>query len=80
MVHAPGLTPASAMEKMATIQMIDVCIPTTDGRWLILPRYTQPDTDTKMLLHKLRIDLPVQPPPRIRANPSTSLPTVASPR
>src|SRR5712691_3467210 len=58
-IHAPGLTPAAAMEKLATIQMIDVCIPTVDGRWLILPRYTQPDTDAKMLLHKLNIDLPV---------------------
>jgi len=73
MAHAPGLTPASAMEKLATIQMIDVCIPTVDGRWLILPRYTQPDTDTKMLLHKLKIDLPAQPPPRITAtHPSAS--------
>jgi transposase len=73
MAHAPGLTPTSAMEKLATIQMIDVYIPTVDGRWLILPRYTQPDTDTKMLLHKLRMDLPVQPPPRITSNaePST---------
>jgi hypothetical protein len=42
------------LEKLAAIQLIDVCIPTTDGRWLILPRYTQPDTDTKMLLHKLQ--------------------------
>jgi len=77
MAHAPGLTPVSAMEKLATIQMIDVCIPTVDGRWLILPRYTQPDTDTKMLLHKLRIDLPVQPPPRITTNPSISSPAFA---
>jgi len=77
MAHAPGLTPVSAMEKLATIQMIDVCIPTVDGRWLILPRYTQPDTDTKMLLHKLRIDLPVQPPPRITNNPSSSSPAFA---
>jgi hypothetical protein len=72
MAHAPGLTPTSVMEKLATVQMIDVCIPTTDGRWLILPRYTQPDTDTKMLLHKLKIDLPNQPPPRITSNPSVS--------
>src|SRR5215470_13712516 len=72
MAHAPGLSPASAMEKLATIQMIDVCIPTVDGRWLILPRYTQPDTDTKMLLHKLRIELPAQPPPRITNNPGLS--------
>ena len=42
MMHAPGLTPAAVLEKMATIQMIEVWIPTVDGRWLILPRYTQP--------------------------------------
>jgi transposase len=80
MAHAPGLTPASAMEKLATIQMIDVCIPTVDGRWLILPRYTQPDTDTKMLLHKLNIDLPAQPPPRITSTPSAVAPVFASVR
>ena len=77
MAHAPGLTPASAMEKLATIQMIDVCIPTVDGRWLILPRYTQPDTDTKILLYKLRMDLPAQPPPRITANLDVSAPALA---
>ena len=71
MSHAPGLTPTSVMEKLATIQMIDVCIPTVDGRWLILPRFTQPDTDTTMLLHTLRMALPPQPPPRITA-PTTS--------
>jgi hypothetical protein len=51
--------------------MIDVWVPTTDGRWLILPRYTHPEKDTSMLLAKLRLDLPTQPPPRITANPST---------
>ena len=38
----PGLTPTAVLEKLAKIQMIDVWIPTLDGRWLILPRYTQP--------------------------------------
>jgi len=71
MIHAPGLTPIAVLEKLASIQMIDVWVPTTDGRWLILPRYTQPETDTRMLLAKLRLDLPTQPPPRITANPST---------
>jgi transposase len=71
LIHAPGLTPTAVLEKLASIQMIDVWVPTTDGRWLILPRYTQPETDTKMLLAKLRLDLPSQPPPRITANPST---------
>ena len=65
---APGLTPTAVMEKLATIQMIDLWIPTVDGRWLILPRYTQPEKDTKILLEKLKLVLPTQPPPRIRAN------------
>jgi transposase len=77
--HAPGLTPATVLDKLATIQLIDVCIPTTDRRWLILPRYTQPDTDTKMLLHQLKIDLPLQPPPRI-TSPSAAAPVLASAR
>ena len=67
-LHAPGLTPTAVMEKLATIQMIDVWIPTVDGRWLILPRYTQPGKDTKILLQKLKLELPTQPPPRITAN------------
>jgi hypothetical protein len=71
LIHAPGLTPTAVLEKLASIQMIDVWVPTTDGRWLILPRYTQPEKDTSMLLAKLRLDLPTQPPPRITAHPST---------
>src|SRR5437660_1329019 len=68
LLHAPGLTPTAVMEKLATIQIIDVWIPTVDGRWLILPRYTQPEKDTKILLQKLKLELPTQPPPRITAN------------
>jgi transposase len=71
LIHAPGLTPTAVLEKLASIQMLDVWVPTTDGRWLILPRYTQPETDIRMLLEKLRLDLPSQPPPRITADPST---------
>jgi len=67
MVHAPGLTPLAVMEKLAAIQMIDVHIPVTDGRWLILPRYTQPEIDARIVLDKLRLTLPTQPPPRITA-------------
>ena len=63
--HAPGLTPKAVLEKLATIQMLDVWLPTTDGRWLIMPRYTQPDADQAILLHKLGLHLPPQPPPRI---------------
>jgi hypothetical protein len=69
MVHAPGLTPLAVMEKLAAIQMIDVHIPVVDGRWLILPRYTQPEADVRILLDKLRLALPAQPPPRITPLP-----------
>jgi len=65
MAYAPGLTPSAVLDKLGTIQMIDVCIPTCDGRWLILPRYTQPDRDLQLLLHHLHLELPPQPPPRI---------------
>jgi transposase len=66
-VYAPGLTPKAVLEKLATIQMIDVHLPTRDGRWLIMPRYTQPETDQQILLDLLKMKLPAQPPPRIRA-------------
>jgi Transposase DDE domain len=64
---APGLTPRSLFEKFAAVQMIDVHIPTTDGRELRLTRYTQPEPELKLLLERLRLDLPPQPPPKITA-------------
>jgi transposase len=64
---APGLTPRAVLEKLATIQMLDVCLPTTDGHWLIMPRYTQPEPDQALMLHQLNLSLPSQPPPRIKA-------------
>jgi hypothetical protein len=39
---APGLTPHAVVEKFAAIQMVDVYLPTTDGRTLILSRHTEP--------------------------------------
>jgi transposase len=62
---APGLTPRSLLEKFATIQMLDVHFPTTDGRELVFCRYTQPEQDHKMLLAQLGWELPPQSPPRI---------------
>lgn len=64
---APGLSPRAVLEKLAGIQMLDVYLPTTDGRSLIMPRYTQPEPEHAILLHKLQLTLPAQPPPRIRA-------------
>jgi len=62
---APGLTPRAVLEKLCAMQMVDVDLPTTDGRHLILPRYTQPDRDQLLLLQRLKLTLPPQPPPRI---------------
>ena len=64
---AAGLTPRAVLDKFAAIQMLDVKFPTTDGRTLILSRYTEPDTDQKLLLEQLKLTLPPQPPPRITA-------------
>jgi hypothetical protein len=62
---APGLTPRAVLEKFSAVQMIDVIVPTTDGRELQLTRTTEPEPDLKLLVAKLRLDLPAQPPPRI---------------
>jgi len=62
---APGLTPRAVLDKLAAIQMVDVHLPTTDGRQLILSRYTQPEKDQLLLLRQLRLNLPDQPRPKI---------------
>ena len=58
---APGLTPRAVLEKFAALQMVDVHLPTTDGRQLILSRYTQPERDLQLLLDQLKLTLPEQP-------------------
>ena len=60
-------TPRAVLDKLAALQMLDVHFPTTDGRTLILSRYTQPEANQKMLLAQLGLTLPPQPPPRITA-------------
>jgi len=65
--HAPGLTPRAVLQSLAGIQMVDVHIPTTDGRLLVLPRHTEPGPQQEMILQKLNLTLPPQPPPRIRS-------------
>lgn len=66
---APGLTPRAVLETLAPMQMLDVTFPTTDGRLLVMPRYTQPTPEQKLLLHQLQLRLPAQPPPRIQLQP-----------
>jgi transposase len=64
---AGGTTPREVIAKFKTVQMVDVHLPTTDGRELILSRYTQPEAEHRMLLDQLRLSLPSQPPPKITA-------------
>ena len=69
---APGLTPRAVLDKFAAIQMLDVHFPTTDGRTLILSRYTEITADQKLLARQLKLDLPPQKPPRITAPEKTA--------
>jgi transposase len=71
-MQAPGLTPRAVLEKLAGIQMLDVSFPTTDGRRLVMPRYTEPSPEQALLLHHLNLVLPQQPPPRITTAASTA--------
>ena len=71
--HAAGLMPRVVFEKLATLQMLDVCVPTTDGRELLLTRHTEPSMDVALLLERLNLTLPPQPPPKIRYPATKSL-------
>ena len=64
---APGLIARSALQKFAAAQMIDVHLPTTDGREIILTRYTEPEPELRLLIDRMKLDLPPQPPPKIAA-------------
>jgi hypothetical protein len=65
---ARGLTPSAVLQKFAAMQRVDVHLPTTDGRYLILLRYTQPDQDQRLLLSQMKMELPKQPLPKITSN------------
>jgi hypothetical protein len=73
---APGLTPRAVLDKFAAIQMLDVHFPTTDGRTLIMSRRTELTADQKLLVSQLKLKLPPQPAPRIRA-PTKAIPANA---
>jgi hypothetical protein len=53
--HAPGWTSRAVLESLSGILMLDV-----------MPRYTQPEAEHRLILEKLKWELPPQPPPRIR--------------
>lgn len=71
---ASGLTPRTVLEKFAAMQMIDVHLPTTDEREIVMARYTQPEKDLQLLLDQLKLELPEQGPPKIQALPPAPKP------
>lgn len=75
---APGLTARAILEKLSTIQRVDVHLPATDGRQFVLPRYTQPNADQRLLLQRLKLTLPEPSPPRIQANQRLANTTTAN--
>jgi len=67
-LHAGGLTARDVLDKLSTIMMIDVRIPTEDGRMLEMRRYSQPELEHQIILDKLKMNLPKQPPPKVYSN------------
>ena len=65
--RAAGLTSEAILKKLSNIQMIDIHLPTTDGRHVVLSRYTQPEKDVSLLLAQLGLSLPDQTPPKVYA-------------
>ena len=70
--HAPGLTPRQIITNLKTIKMVDVVMPTTDGRVVTLPRSVEPKEEVALLLKRLGLTLPDQPPPKISESPSVT--------
>ena len=71
--RASGLTSEAIMEKLSSMQMIDVHLPTTDGRHIVMSRYTQPEKDVSLLLAQLGLTLPEQPPPKVYTSGQVAL-------
>jgi hypothetical protein len=63
-----GFWGQAARSEPAALMMIDVHLPTSDRRTIILSRYTQPEADLQLLLEQLKLELPDQPPPKITAS------------
>jgi transposase len=76
---APGLTPRATLEKFSAVQMIDVHLPTTDGRTVIMSRYTKPEQDLQTLLTQLHLILPGQPRPRMVIKGDAAMQSVVKP-
>jgi hypothetical protein len=68
---AGGLMPRAVFEKLSSVQILDVSVPTLDGRELLLARRTEPGPEVALLLEQLALSLPAQPPPKIREGDRT---------
>ena len=64
-VVALVLTPRQVIGKFRAVKMVDVVMPTTDGRIVTLSRYVEPKPDLSVLLDRLGLTLPAQSPPKI---------------
>jgi transposase len=62
---APGLTPWALLDQLGRMLLVEVWFETRDGRWLCLPRITEPEAAEQALLRQLGWHLPTQPPPRV---------------
>jgi transposase len=65
---ASGLTAQSVLEALCRIQMLDVTFETQDNRVLLMQRYTEPELEHKLILSHLKMELPLQKPPKIYNN------------
>jgi hypothetical protein len=63
---AAGLTARAMLDTFAGMHMLDVHVPTTEGRPVIVSRYTEPNPAQQRLFE--RLTPPPQPPPRITAS------------
>lgn len=66
--HAGGLSPRAVLGKLPAMQMIDVHLPTTGGKHIVLSRYTEPEADVGLLLAQPQIPLPAQSQPKVYAS------------
>lgn len=58
---AAELTPRVVLEKFYAVQMVDMHLPTTDNRTVILSRHPKPERELQVLLEQLKLTLPTQP-------------------
>ena len=66
--NASGLTSQAVLETLSRIKLLNVSIPTQDGRTLRMQRYTEPEPEHELIFEKLQLTLPPQSPPKVYRN------------